>query len=233
MANSKIGIFATTVLDHQASVETKRAHQIEIGNSNCRRREKIVDIDQQRTVNTKYPYFIESFYPGHIHQADLVGPRYIKGDGRFYVLNTIDLFSHASHGVPIRSKDDDAVVLALLDTWKSLGVPEFLQVDNELCFRGSNRYPHSLGKVVKLCLSMNMQPIFIPPSEPWRNGVIEHFNDTFDQKFFRTERFQNYQHLKTSLKQFLVFHNTNHIYSANGGKTPNDQCQLFFLFDDN
>ena len=114
------------------------------GNSNCRRREKIVDIDQQRTVNTQYPYFIESFYPGHIHQADLVGPRYIKGDGRFYVLNTIDLFSHASHGVPIRSKDDDAVVLALLDTWKSLGVPEFLQVDNELCFRGSNRYPHSL-----------------------------------------------------------------------------------------
>lgn len=170
--------------------------------------------------NSDYPYFTEAFCPDHIHQTDLVGPHYIKRDGKFYVLNTIDLFSHAVHSVPIRSKDDDSIVFALLDTWKSLGIPELLQVDNELSFRGSNRYPHSLGKVLKLCLSMNIQTIFIPPSEPWRNGVIERFNDTFDQKFFRTQRFQNYQHLIISLKQFLDFHNSNHIYSANKGKTP-------------
>lgn len=53
--------------------------------------------------NISYPYFTEAYYPGHIHQADLIGPRYIKGDGRFYILNTIDIFSHAVHSVPIRS----------------------------------------------------------------------------------------------------------------------------------
>lgn len=180
----------------------------------------------EKKSDSAYLYFTEAFYPGYIQQSDLVGPRYIKADGRFYALNTIDLFSHAVHSVPIRSKDDDSIVFALLDTWKSLGIPEFFQVDNELSFRGSNRYPHSLGKVLELCLSMNVQPIFIPPSEPWRNGVIEHFNDTFDQKFFRIERFKNYRHLKTSLKHFLNFHNNNHVYSANKGKTPQQVLKL-------
>lgn len=170
--------------------------------------------------NFSYPYFTEAYYPGHIHQADLIGPRYIKGDGRFYVFNTIDIFSHSTHSIPIRSKDDESIVFALIDTWKELGIPEFLQIDNELSFRGSNRYPHSLGKVLKLCLSMNIQPVFIPSGEPWRNGIIEHFNDTFDQKFYRTEKFKNYEHLQSSLKNFLKFHNANHIYSANGGKSP-------------
>ena len=170
--------------------------------------------------NVSYPYFTEGCYPGHIHQADLIGPRYIKGDGRFYVFNTIDIFSHAVHSVSIRSKDDDSIIFALFNTWKELGIPEFLQIDNELCFRGSNKYPHSLGKVLKLCLSMNVQPVFIPSGEPWRNGVIERFNDTFEQKFYRTEKFINFSHLQNSLKNFLKFHNSHHIYSANGGKSP-------------
>jgi len=44
---------------------------------------------------------------------------------------------------------------------------------------------------------MKIQPIFIPPGEPWRNGVIELFlMIRLIQKFFRTERFQNYHQFK-------------------------------------
>ena len=103
--------------------------------------------------NVSYPYFRQTDHAGEIYQADLVGPRYIKDDGRFYVFNTIDLYHRAANSVAIRSKDDDLIVLALIDTWKKLGIPEFLQLDNDLIFRGSNRYPHSLGKVLKLCLT--------------------------------------------------------------------------------
>lgn len=170
--------------------------------------------------NSSYIYFTEGYYPGHLHQADLVGPRHIKGDGRFYSLNTIDIFSHNTYGSLIRSKDDDSIINSLIDTWIHLGTPEFLQLDNEMSFRGSSRYPHSFGKVIKLCLAMNIQLIFIPPGEPWRNGVIERFNNTFDKKLYRTERFKSFEHLKESLRQFTQFHNTRHIYSATGGKTP-------------
>jgi len=170
--------------------------------------------------NVKYTWFVEPYYPGHIYQTDLVGPRYLKGDGRFYALSTIDRYSHMVYSVPIRSKDDDSIVCALLKTWQQIGVPEFQQFDNELSFLGSNRYPHSFGKVLQLCLAEGIQPIFIPAGEPWRNGVIERFNSTFDNNFYRTERFENFEHLKEQLMHFISFHNSNHVYSTNHGKTP-------------
>ncbi len=171
--------------------------------------------------NVAYTWFTEPYYPGHIYQSDLIGPRYLKGDGRFYCLSTIDRFSHLAHSVPIRSKDDDSIVGALLQTWHHIGVPEHLQLDNELSFLGSIRYPHSLGKVQKLCPAAGVQPIFIPAAEPWRNGMIEHFNRTFEDSFYRVERYKNFEHLRERLMGFINFHNENYVYSTNHGKTPN------------
>jgi putative transposase len=193
--------------------------------------------DRRNKRNVAYTWFTESSYPGHIFQTDIIGPRYLKGDGRFYGLTTIDLFSHLVWCVPMRSKDDDSIVRALITTWQSIGVPDYQQFDNELSFLGSNRYPHSLGKVSKLCLAAGIQPIFIPAGEPWRNGTIEHFNFTFDDKLFRAERFKDYEHFKERLLEFLIFHNENHVYSANHGKTPNQvinkhDIKLIKLADD-
>lgn len=151
---------------------------------------------------------------------DLVGPRYIKGDGRFYSMNVIDLYSHRVFIESSRTKEDDNIAHGLLRCWKSMGLPDFLQIDNELSFRGSNRYPRSLGIVLRLCLHFGIQPVFIPVAEPWRDGIIEHFNDTYDKKFFRRQWFSSYAYLKRQSKNFQQFHNKNHRYSCLKGKTP-------------
>lgn len=151
---------------------------------------------------------------------DLVGPRYIKGDGRFYSMNVIDLYSHRVFIESSRTKEDDNIANGLLRCWKSMGLPDFLQIDNELSFRGSNRYPRSLGIVLRLCLHFGIQPVFIPVGEPWRDGIIEHFNDTYDKKFFRRQWFSSYAMLKRQSKNFQQFHNKNHRYSCLRGKTP-------------
>lgn len=151
---------------------------------------------------------------------DLVGPRYIKGDGRFYSMNVIDLYSHRVFVESSRTKEDDNIAHGLLRCWKSMGLPDFLQIDNELSFRGSNRYPRSLGLVLRLCLHFGVQVVFIPVAEPWRDGVIEHFNDTYDKKFFRRQWFSSYAMLKRQSKNFQQFHNKNHRYSCLKGKTP-------------
>lgn len=65
-------------------------------------------------------------------------------------------------------------------------------------------------------------PVFIPPREPWRNGTIEHFNDTFDKRFFRQERFNGLPHLTERAAAFERFHNTQHRYSATSGRTPEE-----------
>ena len=101
-----------------------------------------------------------------------------------------------------------------------MGPPDFVQLDNELSFRGSNRHPRSPGFVIRLCLHFDVTPVFIPIGEPWRNGVIEKFNDTYNKKFFRRQWFPSYATLKRQSKSFQQFHNKHHRYSCLKGKTP-------------
>ncbi len=171
----------------------------------------------------------EAICANNIHQADIVGPRFIKGDGRFYTLNIMDIATHRIKLNPSRRKDDESIVEGLIQTWKKLGIPDFLQMDNELSFRGSNRYPHSLGLVLRICLLLRIQPMFIPQGEPWRNGEIESFQDTFDKAFFRSQKFFSFKDLCFEAPHFENYYNAHYIYSCLKGKTPNQALQEDFI----
>jgi len=166
----------------------------------------------------EYPDY-GSFYT---HQLDLVGPRYVKNAGKFYFCNIIDTNTHCVHVNPVQNKASLGVVNAVVRFWKQFGIPDYLQMDNELSFRGSNRHPHSFGKLIRFALSNNVTPVFIPQAEPWRNGIIEKFNDTFDKKFFRTQIFKDADYLAASAKTFETFHNLNYRYRVNNNQTPVD-----------
>lgn len=137
----------------------------------------------------------------------------------------MDLLSHQVYIESQRTKEDRQVASSLLKCWKAIGPPDFLQLDNELSFRGSNRHPRSLGLVIRLCLYFDVQPVFIPIGEPWRNGAIEKFNDTYNKKFFRRQWFASYSMLKRQSKNFQRFHNKHHRYSCLKGKTPLEVIQ--------
>jgi putative transposase len=132
----------------------------------------------------------------------------------------MDLFSHQAYIESQRTKQDRQVASSLLKSWKVMGPPDFLQLDNELSFRGSNRHPRSPGLVIRLCLHFGVTPVFIPIGEPWRNGTIEKFNDTYNKKFFRRQWFPSYAMLKRQSKNFQRFHNKHHRYSCLKGRTP-------------
>jgi hypothetical protein len=137
----------------------------------------------------------------------------------------MDIFSHWVYIESRRTKEDRQVASSLLKCWKAMGLPDFIQFDNELSFRGSNRYPRSPGLVIGLCLYFGVTPVFIPIGEPWRNGCIEKFNDTYNKKFFRRQWFPNYGSLKQQSKNFQRFHNKHHRYSYLKGKTPWEMIQ--------
>ena len=46
----------------------------------------------------------------HSHQMDLVGPRYIKGDGKFYSVNLIDTTTHSCFVKAGRTKSSESIV---------------------------------------------------------------------------------------------------------------------------
>lgn len=162
----------------------------------------------------------------HVHQMDLVGPRYIKGDGRFYSINIIDITTHSCFVKAVRTKSSNGIVDALATFWKTHGLPDALQMDNELAFRGSNRYPRSFGAVIRFALSQGVAVIFIPVAEPWRNGIIEKFNDTYQLRFLRAYSFDNLEQLSQKEQLFINFHNSNHRYSSQSHKSPNEAKAL-------
>jgi transposase len=163
---------------------------------------------------------LKAEYSNFMHQFDVVGPRYLKTDGRFYSANAIDTYDRRCCINPARRQTKADILASLLRCFIILGIPKYLQMDNKLSMRGSNRYPHSFGLIIRLCLYLGIQPIFIPIKEPWRNGIIEKFQDVFDKSFFRSQYFKSFYQVLSQARGFEIFHDNNHRYSTLDGKTP-------------
>ncbi|MDR1341595.1 MAG: transposase [Prevotellaceae bacterium] len=86
--------------------------------------------------------------------------------------------------------------------------------------RGSNRHPRGLGLLMRFALSNGVAPLFIPPAKPWRNGIVEKFNDNVLTHFYRSETFASFEEMCWKAKEFSCFYNENHRYSSQGYKTP-------------
>jgi putative transposase len=156
--------------------------------------------------------------PGDVAQVDLVGPRHLDGGVRFHALNQIDVASHHAGIEIVEDRGDERVIAALHALWARHGVPGRVQFDNG----GPFTSPTGVGEVVRFCLHQGATPVFIPPREPWRNGTIERFNDTFDKRFFRQERFADRQQLAVRAGAFEAFHNSQHRYRATNGRAPDE-----------
>lgn len=163
-------------------------------------------------------------YPDHYHdvqQMDLIGPRYLKGGFKFYVFTVIDKNNHMAGTYPIANKPAKSIVPGIVDFWRLYQMPDYLQMDNELSFRGSNRHPRGLGLLLRTAISCGVTPIFIPPAEPWRNGVVEKFNDTVKNHFLSAP-FSSLDEMQRKSKEFSDFHNSHHRYSSQNNKTPDE-----------
>lgn len=79
--------------------------------------------------------------PNKIHQVDLVGPRYVYSKERLYSVNAMDIFRHKVKIKSVPFRNSDNVISALIEVWKTLGIPIYCQFDNQEVFKGSTRRP--------------------------------------------------------------------------------------------
>lgn len=159
--------------------------------------------------------------PGATHQIDMVGPRHLEGGIEFHALNLIDVGSHEAANEIVELPRPNLLAAGLAAMWSRVGVPATAQFDNHSNFRGGIPPAYAyFGPIVATCLDLGVTPRFIPLREPWRNGVVEHFNDVWDKSFFRTERFVDLDHLRARNAAFIDFHNAEHRYSAHSGASP-------------
>jgi putative transposase len=158
--------------------------------------------------------------PGTVHQSDFVGPRYLTGPIRFYSLNSVDVATGRCAVQPLLQRGGQHTIDAIWQTWLRLGMPRHHQVDNDMVFYGSPAHPRGMGSLIRLCLHHAIEVWFIPPGEPWRNGVVEKFNDHWETKFLRRIAMTSAEALLRESLRFEARHNSRYRYSKLGGKTP-------------
>jgi putative transposase len=216
---AQIGALA---ISYQLSKKGIKPPPISTINKIIKRNNLIPEKNRYNPKGVDYPYK-EVKESNILHQFDLIGPRYLKNDGRFYSGSVMDVYDRRISINPTRRQTKIDMANTLNGSWRTMGISCYLQMDNILSLRGSNQYPHSLGLVMRLCLYLGIEPIFIPIREPWRNGIVEHFQNVFDKMFFRTQYFKDFTYLCEQAKDFEKFHNQNHHYSTIGGMTPNQK----------
>ena len=179
--------------------------------------------EHYQSKSVPYPARVDP-EPGTTHQIDMIGPRHLFGAAKFHTMNLIDVGSHRVGNDIVTETRPAVLVQALCGIWGRVGVPSVAQFDNHANFRGGvpPAWQH-FSPIVAACLDLNVTARFIPLREPWRNGVVEHFNDVWDKSFFRTEVFTTIEHLRQENAAFVEFHNTHHRYSAHAGATPNQR----------
>ncbi len=167
----------------------------------------------------KYPE-LPMLLPNQTHQVDLVGPCYLTGPIRFYSLHAVDTAINRCGIEPMPSKGAQSVLDAVYAVWSRMGIPDNLQVDNELAFYGSPTHPRGMGPLIRICLRYGVNLWFIPPSEPWWNGVVEKFNDHYQQRFLAKVTMTSMPQLRQESLAFEHRHNSTYRYSKIQGQTP-------------
>lgn len=176
----------------------------------------------RKASNPTYP-LLSCQAVNDVHELDLKGPFYLQNSSQKYYLVVVrDIFGKKVALRVLKEKEMEAIIDFLVESWQEIGLPKFLQMDNALEFRGSNAHPRSLSRLVRVCLDVNVQPVFIPTGEPWRNGVIENLNGLIQRLFLKAKTFKNERQLYREAQRLENSINTTHRLPALDGKTPNE-----------
>ena len=75
-----------------------------------------------------------------------------------------------------------ATLEALTDRWRREGLPTYAQFDNDTIFQGAHQFTDTVGRVSRLCLALQVIPVFAPPREHGFQNAIEGFNALWQSK---------------------------------------------------
>src|SRR5215208_5914585 len=183
---------------------------------------RIRECKSQKPPNPTYPE-LPCRAVNDVQELDFKGPFYLQDHShKYYLMVLRDKMSKKTALRALANKSMDAILDFLVDAWQTMGCPKCLKMDNCLDFRGSNLYPRSPSKLMRVCLDLGIQPVFIPLREPWRNGVVENLNGLLARFLFQTHTFETEKQLHRAVQCLQTTINTRHRLSALQGKTPQE-----------
>jgi putative transposase len=134
--------------------------------------------------------------------------RYLTGGEKVFAFHTINLQTHGLAQTIRRDKSAQSAFDHLLESFSILGLPDFLQIDNDAAFTGLGRTKPVFGRVIRLLLYLGIEVIFIPPGEPKRNSVVECVNGLWARGFWDKNHFSSFCEVLRKGPKFLAWYET-------------------------
>jgi hypothetical protein len=179
-----------------------------------------------RTVPPAPPALATVYYPQPrgiptygLHAMDWTA-RYLSGGTKIFVFHTVQTQTRALVQTISPDKTGGSLHHHVLRVWQTLGVPDGLQLDNDAAFTGGEKTPRRFGSFVRLCLYLGIEPIFIPPGEPQRNGLVEGVNALWVHSFWQRQHFVSLDQVLRKSSQFTNWYAHTYCPPGLGGLTP-------------
>lgn len=132
--------------------------------------------------------------------------RYLTGGEKRFVFHTLDAQTHALCETFSHDKRTESLRLQALQVWQTLGLPHYLQLDNDTASSGGEKTPRRFSSFVRLCLYLGIELIFIPPAEPKRNHLVEGIHRLWGRSFWDRRRFHCFAEVLRKSDKFLLWY---------------------------
>lgn len=106
----------------------------------------------------------------------------LRGGLTLEVLNGVSLHGGLPASWVQRQITAKRTVDCLLQHWRQFGLPGYAQFDNDTIFQGAHQWADSFGRVIRLCLQLEVVPVFAPPRETGFQAAIENYNGRWQSK---------------------------------------------------
>lgn len=134
---------------------------------------------------------------------DVIEDLAIEGKGRIDALTSTTLWGPFANVWPAKAVGAKAIIDWLTSYWRVIGLPTYTQFDNDTRFQGGHNHPGVVGRVIRLCLSLGIIPVFAPPQETGFQANIEHFNGLWEKKVWYRFHHENSEALCACSERFI------------------------------
>ena len=124
-----------------------------------------------------------------LDEFDAIEGLRIKAGPEVEVFTAIALHSGLIAAWPGEGVSAASVRACLEEHWRAVGLPAYAQFDNDTRFQGPHQHPDVISSVMRLCLSLGVVPVFVPPRESGFQAAIESLNGRWQAKVWA--RFQH------------------------------------------
>ena len=137
---------------------------------------------------------------------DVIEGLVLEGGIGVEVLNAVSLHGGLIASWPDRTIFAHTVVRAVIEHWRSFGLPAYAQFDNDTRFQGAHQFRDTIGRVIRLCLSLGVTPVFAPPRETGFQAAVESFNARWQAKVWQRFHFDSLAAVQAQSAKYAIAH---------------------------